>query len=177
MHHTIVLKDCGHLLLSVSCIVDSWRPKWTEALVSLLNSDLSWCSMWCSGAAPEAGDGAQWGGEKQRKAAEEPPGTHRVHTHAEDYTNLHPQPLQSKCVSDQLLIYHTYQPSVIKCILHSVCISQSRCFVSPCQQHLVFLSLMFFVSLGDKEVELFLINDMVTIQPLQAVPDSSRLRC
>lgn len=60
--------------------------------------------MWCSGAAPEAGDGAQWGGEEQREAAEEPPGAHRVHAHAEDHTDLHTQPLQSECVSIQLLI-------------------------------------------------------------------------
>lgn len=58
----------------------------------------------CSGAAPAAGDGAQRGGPKQRQAAEEPPGAHRVHAHAEDHADLHTQPLQSECVSIQLLI-------------------------------------------------------------------------
>lgn len=50
------------------------------------------------GAASKAGDGAQRGGEKQGEASAEPPGAHRIHSHAEDYTDLHAQPLQSESV-------------------------------------------------------------------------------
>lgn len=69
-----------------------------------------------TGAASEAGDGAQRGGPKQGEAAEEPPGAHRVHPHAEDHTDLHAQPLQSECVSIQLLVSlshsHTHTDSL-----------------------------------------------------------------
>lgn len=49
--------------------------------------------------------------------------------------------------------------------------SRARCFPSPCQQHLVFLSLTRFVT----KVELVqtLTNDTVTLQLLRAAPDSS----
>ena len=52
-----------------------------------------------SGAASEAGDGAERGGPEQGEAAEEPPGTQRVRTHAEDHTNLYAQPLQGEFLS------------------------------------------------------------------------------
>lgn len=60
--------------------------------------------MWCSGAAAEAGNGAERGGQEQGEAAEEPAGAHRVHAHAEDHTHLHPQPLQGECTSTQVVL-------------------------------------------------------------------------
>lgn len=77
----------------VSMFAVSLIQWFTEQLIRLFDV---W---WCSGAASEAGDGAQRGGEKQREAAQEPPGAHGVHTHAEDHTDLHPQPHKSECVS------------------------------------------------------------------------------
>lgn len=115
-------------------------------VVSLLNSDFQ-CVV-CSGAASEAGDGAQRGGPKQREAAEEPPGAHRVHTHAEDHADLHTQPLQGECVSVQLLIYRTHTDRLSYTAFFSLQSLVLLPLTSP-KQHLVFVSLTCFVSPGD----------------------------
>lgn len=83
-----------------------------------------------TGAAAEVGDGAQRGGSQQRQAAEEPPGAHRVHAHAENHSHLHTQPLQSECA-------HT-------CQIPTVCLSCTR--GKDASSHAV-SSLLFFLSL------------------------------
>lgn len=114
---------------------------------------------WCAGAASEAGDGAQRGGPKQREAAEEPAGAHRVHTHAEDHTDLHAQPLQSKCVT---VIHWINAP-------HHLAVAASCFLVSAWR--------VLFPGVTEVEVEPTLIKDTVTMQMLQAAPDSSGLPC
>lgn len=140
--------------------VHSWLLQSPEEVVWRLKMVFPVC--WCSGAAPEAGDGAQRGGPKQGEAAEEPPGAHRVHTHAEDHAELHPQPLQSECVSVQPLIRHAHQPqNASPHLASSISFSCRWCVLFP--------------RVTEVERVLPLIND--TMRPLRAAPDSCGLPC
>lgn len=89
-----------------------------------------------SGAASEAGDGAQRGGPEQGEAAEEPAGAQRVHAHAEDHAELYAQPLQGEFLSCSVC---TRTPSHTLIIMHT----QTRGCHSPPEQHLVTLVLCF----------------------------------
>lgn len=92
-----IINDCAlsSVTLLVSCVIFFFKTSlmWMESCGIQTTSDV----LGCSGAAPEAGDGAQRSGQKQREAAKEPPGAHRVHTHVEDHADLHTQPLKSEC--------------------------------------------------------------------------------
>lgn len=137
-----------YLFVIILDVLKLWPCSVTRSVDSSSHSCQDWNLVfnvwWRSGAASEAGDGAQRGGPEQGEAAEEPPGAHRVHTHAEDHEDLHTQPLQSECVSIRLLISHTHTHTFV---MHL----KARCFPSPCQQHVVVvLSLKCFVSPGDR---------------------------
>ena len=78
----------GHCVMSPVDITVWCRLQWSLCDVTCVVSPV--------GAAPEVGDGAERGGEEQGEAAEKPPGADWVHTHVEDHTHLHPQPLQGE---------------------------------------------------------------------------------
>lgn len=172
--------DYLHLEGFLSTLCGLGSLQWEYLMFSKKCPKLLFALCWRSGAAPAAGDGAQRGGPKQREAAEEPPGAHRVHAHAEDHADLHTQPLQSECVSIQLLII-TQTRTLTDChklLLFSTNHLQRFSHLRPQDASLPILFSYHWRVLFHRvtEVELVptLINDAPAVQLLRAAPDSSR---